>query len=253
MVDRVPVIATVLEEMLKQRLTHIHTNLPAKVITYDATTQTATVLPVGKHRQPTETGAALVPYPPIENVPVCHPRWGSWFIHGPLAEGDYVDLVFGETSIDRWRELGDDSEDPVFDHRFDLSDAIAIPSNLYPVAQALTGLSASGIVIGKMGGVQVFFDEEGVLHLGSREASDPVVVAEKLIPILKSFVPALTSLASLLPLQATPISTLIPDPTALTTFNQVSGQTIAALTALRGLLEDLENLSVGSSIVVADP
>lgn len=173
--NRTPSLANVIEEAIRDRLTHLHTNLPAKVISYDAAMQTATVKPTLKQRIPTDAGAALVDFPIIQDVPVCHPRWGSWFVHAPLAEGDFVDLIFGEASIDRWRELSGE-QDPQFDHRFDLSDAIALPMNLYPVAKALVGLSATAFSIGKMNSTQIHIDDGAVL-MGSALASIPVATS----------------------------------------------------------------------------
>lgn len=239
--NRRPSLQTVVEEALRQRIAHLHMNLPAKIISYDADTQTATVKPTVKHRLPTSGGSTLIDYPIIPDVPVCHPRWGAWFVHAPLAAGDFVDLIFGEASIDRWRELGGDNVDPVFDHRFDLSDAIAIPMNLYPVAQALVGLSSSHFSIGKLGGAQLHITDDGQFLLGSAAASIAVATAPKTIAQLQAFAPALGDLSTVLQTALAAVAGLMnaaatgsgaPLDTAATVVQASSSTLLASLQAL---------------------
>lgn len=234
--------ATVFDEVLRARLAHVHTSHPARVIDYDPVKQTANVLPVTKHMQLTTTGYEPVDYPVIPDVPVAFPRWGDWYVHAPLTPGDYVELLYGEASLDRWREFGLDDIDPEFPHRFDLSDAIAVPANIYPVAKTLVGLASTGFEIGKATGAKVYLDDTGGVHLGTREALDPVVVASRLIPVLQSFIPALASIQNTVAL-LTPLepSTYAP---ALAAFQ-------AALTALQTQLAQLAPPTIGSSKVTA--
>jgi hypothetical protein len=107
--------------------------------------------------------------------------------------------------------------------------------------------------------VQVFFDEDGSLHLGSKLASDPIVVATKLITTLRLFVPALTALVAMIsaqqPALAPGFATVDPGATLglAATSGTATGAAIAVLNALRDELNALQNLDVGSSIVQADP
>lgn len=187
----------VLEELLRECLAHVHTTTPARVISYDAATQTCACQPALRHQQPLQSGRSTsVAMPALADVPVAHPRWGSWFVHAPLAPGDFVVLVFGEASIDRWRELGGVAVDPEFLHRFDLSDAIAVPENVYPIAAALAGLSANTFSFGKVGGPQIHMHDDGTISLGAAVTVDAVAKASAVLTQLTALATVLGTIGA---------------------------------------------------------
>lgn len=212
-----PTLSETLDAFLRERLSHVHTRLPAQIISYDASVQTCSCQPVTRHRQPLQGGrTALIDWPVLAEVPVGSPRWGSWFMHGPLAPGDFVELVFGESSLDRWREIGGTGVDPVFDHRFDLSDAIAVPENVYPIAAALAGLSATTFSFGKVGGPQIHMHEDGTIALGSITPIDAAAVSSKVLTELVTISNILAAVVADMAIIAVPYPAVVSTAAAFT-------------------------------------
>lgn len=104
-------------------LMDMYFGMPAKVKSYDPATQYATV----EIQLFQKIAGELVPYPPIPNVPVNHPRSsdGSAHIHFPVKVGDDVTLMFSSRSLDNWKSSGgmSDPDDPRKNH---LSDCFAV-------------------------------------------------------------------------------------------------------------------------------
>jgi hypothetical protein len=124
---------------LDQGLANVHTCTPAYVVSYDESTQTATVQPT---LQRVYVGQAPVDLPQILQVPVVFPRVANAWLRLPIAKGDLVELRFSERSLDAWSQSdGATPLDPGIPHRFHLSDAIATPG-LYPQGQAIQALGA---------------------------------------------------------------------------------------------------------------
>lgn len=121
-------ISKLISAAIEKALTEIHTCLPARVESFDASTGLAKVVPLLKRKYVTEDTAVQLPV--ISGVPVVFPRTAGAWLRLPVSAGDYVLLVFSERSIDKWLESGGavDPEDP---SKFALNDAIAIPG-LYP-------------------------------------------------------------------------------------------------------------------------
>lgn len=82
----------------------LQTALPGRVISYDATAQTADVQPLLKWADflPGRT-RSLFDLPVLPDVLVCMPRAGQLGVHLPLDAGDLVLLVFCSRSIASWR------------------------------------------------------------------------------------------------------------------------------------------------------
>lgn len=88
----------------------LHCALPGKIVSFDASTNTAVVQPVVKKGNRT--------LPQLSDVPVCvHPL-------SEVAAGISCLLVFADLDIDAWWSSGD-TEEPVSGRMHDLSDAFA--------------------------------------------------------------------------------------------------------------------------------
>ncbi len=175
---RSPQLSDVIRDALEHRLSGVHVCMPAKVESYDPTTQTCTVRPQIKQtifvgQGETET----LEYPAIYSVPYAHPRAGNWFVHFPLTVGDIVTLVFAERALDLWRATASVRQ-PDHTRMHDLSDAIAMPCNLYPDAQALVGLNAGAASFGHALGKAVHVSQTTV-SLGSAAPVDSAATALK--------------------------------------------------------------------------
>lgn len=145
-----PGLAQLIIRAIEGRLYDLHTGLPAKVVSFDPTKQSAVVQPllvrvfVDENEQ-----FQQIEMPQIQNVPVIFPAGGGWSITWPLNAGDPVFLTFAERSLDHWLNapLGT-SVDPVHERKHDLSDAIAVPG-LRPFTAPSPNISATNLRIAR--------------------------------------------------------------------------------------------------------
>lgn len=111
---------TSIENMAKQKISEIHTAMPGKIISFDASTCTATVKPTLMYYTADDD---ILEYPLITGVPVFMPRAGSAQITYPVKADDSCLIVFSERSIDEWLGKGStDNHDP---RQYDLTDGFA--------------------------------------------------------------------------------------------------------------------------------
>lgn len=122
-----PSLATLIREAIESHMLDVHTALPCRIETFDATTQRANVKPEVKRvvRQADGTRVAES-LPVIPDVPVMFFSGGGFFISLPLQPGDTGMLVFCESSIDAWRSQNQDV-DPADARRHGLSGAVFVP------------------------------------------------------------------------------------------------------------------------------
>lgn len=149
--------ADVLRAILSSELLDVHTALPGRVRSYDASAQTADVVlgarrvvPASDEDVDEDTSEE---YPILVAVPVVWPRGGGYRLHAPLAAGDGVLVVFPESSIDRWLDSGD-AGDPSITTRHGIDGAIAIPGLGFRGSK-ITSAPTDGLVVGKDGGPDV--------------------------------------------------------------------------------------------------
>lgn len=111
---------TSIENMARQKISEIHTAMPGKIISFDASTCTATVKPTLMYYTADDD---ILEFPLITGVPVFMPRAGSAQITYPVKAGDSCLIVFSERSIDEWLGKGStDNHDP---RQYDLTDGFA--------------------------------------------------------------------------------------------------------------------------------
>lgn len=137
----------VVQQMIENRVTDVHTALPGIVDSYDDTTQIAEVTPAVK--RVLKNGKEVI-LPKCTSVPILFPGGGNAVIKFPIEKGDLVLLVFCERSIDDVVVSGRLSN-PNQKRKHSLSDAVAIPG-LLPRSGSYTGAS---IVIEKNGTVDI--------------------------------------------------------------------------------------------------
>lgn len=133
----------------RAQLARVHTSIPGVVRSYDSATQTAVVQPVVRFKFRDGDGAIQNYTPePIADVPVAFPGAGSFSITWPLAAGDLVTLVFAERSITEWKATAGATVEAADTRRFDLTDAIAIPSLRSPADPIPgAGIAANVLVV----------------------------------------------------------------------------------------------------------
>ncbi len=181
-----PDLADLLLEMRRSTIAQIAGNLPAKVVSYDSSTQTVTVEVLSfKRVQNPDTGEiATEDYPKINNVPVMWMNGGNMSFTTPLSQGDTGFISASERSIDGWKATGNASEE-TFARRFDITDSVFYPMGK-PPAQPLpaSAVSASASVLS--------FD---TLLLGDNTASQKVVRGDRMRSIDNLYVAPLDSWA----------------------------------------------------------
>jgi hypothetical protein len=148
-----------------QRATaEVNVSLPGVVLSYNSTTQTATVRPVVRESFEDDDGEIYnVDFAPIPSVPVAHWRAGDFAIHAPLKPGDFVTLLVSDRSIDEFMATGSDDVTPQMLRRFDWTDAIAIP--MPPSPTPLEGMLDDAMFIGANASVGITMTEAGQIKM----------------------------------------------------------------------------------------
>ena len=158
-----------LERFWDNRAEELHTALPGRVVRYESAHQTVDVEPTVRRSIPATDGSRVrEPMPTIRAVPVAWPRAGGFFVHMPIAAGDFVLLVCCERDLARWRVTGELS-DPIDRRSHHLSHAVAIPG-LYPRTRELADTPSDALVIGHEGGATIRIRDDGEIHVGSAAA-----------------------------------------------------------------------------------
>jgi hypothetical protein len=121
--NKQPTITEWIASGVEKGINEVHVCLPAIIDTFDATTQTAKVLPAIQRIRLSD--GEFFDIPPITNVPVQFPSAGGFSLTFPVKKGDEVLLVFGERSIDTWQQSGG-IQQPLDRRKHDYTDAIAI-------------------------------------------------------------------------------------------------------------------------------
>lgn len=175
--NQTPTLAGVIRMAIDSAQRSVYTALPARVESYDATSQTCSAQPVLLGEYIDEAGdRQTLRDPIIENVPVVFPSAGDFAITFPLSAGDTVLLVFSSRSLDKWLIAGGEI-DPNDGRRQHLSDAIAIPGlRALPDAIGSDGTSGNSLVV-----------KGGSIRLGSSAANDPVVRKSDLDAFVSTF------------------------------------------------------------------
>jgi hypothetical protein len=124
---------------IEGRLKDLHTCMPGIIVSFDASTQTASVQPAIQ-RIFTERGAVNLPV--CVDVPVAFPGGGDFFLTFPVKAGDECILLFSERAIDYWHVNGG-TQLPAEYRLHDLSDGIA-QVGLNSQAKKLAALQMDG-------------------------------------------------------------------------------------------------------------
>jgi hypothetical protein len=152
----------------------MHTCLPAKVVKYNATTQTADVQPLVKRPGRNEDGEVTYSELPLyPNIQVAYPRAGKFTVYLPCAAGTYGHLIFLDMANGEARSTGQVSE-PQDVQRHGGAYAIFYPGGV-PDPEALYDAPSYMYVGIDDNDAQVEF-EEGEIRVG-KGATDYVALA----------------------------------------------------------------------------
>lgn len=180
---------------IEAALEHVHTATIAIVDSYDGSTQRANV--VSAVRRPL-TNAAGEPvyedFPPFESVPVVWARNRTGGLHGPLASGDCVLLVFLQIGIAEWRQRGGTQN--AADTRTHSEGFPVAIAGVRPDLEPLPGVVGDAWELGFFGaGIGRVSIKSGEILLGVG-ATKPIALAQALAVELAKITSAVNSLIS---------------------------------------------------------
>lgn len=209
-----PEWAELLRLAIEERLFHLHTGLPAKVVEYDPACQCATVQPMLKRAIRNEDGEVeVLTIPPITRAPVIFPSGNGYRIAWKLAKDDVVFLTFAERSLDKVLDAEKGRVlDPLDSRKHDLSDAVVIPgfrqrgsAQPDPGDDLVIGAEdgSTQITITKNGDVTI--KAEGTIKIGDG-ASESAVLGDALATWLTSTLQVASPLGPIGPAVAPPVA-----------------------------------------------
>jgi hypothetical protein len=145
--DKFPMIQQVVESMIGQYDFDLRCAAPGIIRSFNAEEQTVVVQLAIKEIINNNNTIESKTIPELLDVPLINPRAGNFIITMPVAAGDECLVIFSDTCIDSWWELGEDkdnpqskgAQEPMSIRRHDLSDAFAIlaPSSQKVKAQEI--------------------------------------------------------------------------------------------------------------------
>jgi len=169
-----------ISRIIASRLIDLHTAMPGRVKSYNASNQTADIEPMLMRQVPSggpEDEDTLETIPILPSVPVMFPSGGSgFFISFPLQEGDTVMLVFNERDCTNYRDTGNLSN-PALPTTHGLTSAVAFPVNYGQKNNTFSDASSSNMVIGKDGGSANLTVKSNRLEVGG--PGDSVALSSK--------------------------------------------------------------------------
>lgn len=157
---------------IARSLDGVHTAIPAKVTSYTAPLQQCAVEPV------------IAGMPPLEDVPVLWPRGGGYFMHLPLAAGDWVLLVFCEQDFSPWR-LSGSAMAPALLRRHGLF-SYALPGAAPDVSPLASAAALTGAAIGSDAGVIVQVGSSAVQIGPAGVGALPVLTASEFSSLMST-------------------------------------------------------------------
>jgi len=126
-----PKLADAIVDAMEAERARVRTVIPGRIISYDSSTQKATVRPVVQSSYKDEqTGERRTTLPPaIPECPVNFPQGsdGGFAITWPLKSGDPVEIRIASRSLEKWQNQGGTDVEPDNFRRHDLTDAIVDP------------------------------------------------------------------------------------------------------------------------------
>lgn len=163
-------LAELIHMAIDSRLIDLHVSLPAKVESYDASTQTVSVTPMINRMVPdgdTPPNYVSEKLPKLADVPVKFQRCKQFTMTFPLVAGDYGLLVFCERNPGTFRSTGNQS-DPGDLSMHGLGGAVFIPG-MYPDANAAQTADATNMIIGSDtdGNSRIEVKPTGGINLGA--------------------------------------------------------------------------------------
>jgi len=151
--SRSPALGEVLEGVRAATSADVRVACIARVVRWDSSTpREVDVQPVHLRAYTDEAGdRATDKQPVIPSVPLVYPGGGGFVVTWPMTVGDEVLLVFSDDSLDKYLQVGGQSDiDPADDRRHSLTDAVAF-AGIRSLGSA-TSVATGAVQIGTNGG-----------------------------------------------------------------------------------------------------
>jgi hypothetical protein len=169
--QRSPTIGQVFARHREVTKRQIRVAMPAQVLAFDPATQTVDVQPLVDDQTQQEDGTfEPLPFPVLTHVPVGFMAAGGFRITLPVTAGDTGQVVVNDLSLDLWKQQGGHVT-PKEQRRHHIADATFYPG-MHPDNASWTGVSASGVTIGKDGGPQIVL-RAGTIEFGGSDLAPP--------------------------------------------------------------------------------
>jgi len=188
---RRPKAAEVIARAIDARMLRLHTLLPAKVTSYDASKQKVSIQPLIKEPYLDEDDSRQIEsMPVISGVPVVFLSAGGFRFTCPISDGSLIIegktipattgcALFAERSMDRWLSGSGQEVDPAIDHMHKETDAVFIPG-LNPFGAPLQSCPTDHATAGADAGQQIHF-HNSIICIGDESGSDFIAMAQKVM------------------------------------------------------------------------
>ena len=185
-------IRTAIRTIVDDAVRDLHTAIPGEIVSYDSSTQRATVKVSIKRA--TVAGATFE-VPEITEAPVVFPRSGEYQITYPLAAGDGCLILFSERSLDTWKPNGGTVEPSEIVRFHDYTDALVLPG----LCADCTGLEVDSgdedALVIQSSSAKVVLASDGRVYIGKRGAtpSEATVLGDVLASGLESILNSIST------------------------------------------------------------
>jgi len=183
-----------IRRIIDSRMIDLHTALPGRVKSYDATKQVADIELMITRQVPTggtEDADVVETIPVLPSVPVLFISAGSFFISVPLQENDPVLVIFCERDINHYRATGNVG-DPSTPQTHGLNGAVCIPCNFGQYTNTIQDVSSTDMVLGKDSGTANITITASTIEVGG--STDAAALASKVNAELTKISTTLSSL-----------------------------------------------------------
>jgi len=188
-----------IKRIIDSRVIDLHTALPGRVKSYDASKQTADIEAMISRQIPTggtEDPDIIENLPVLPSIPVLFLSAGGFFVSLPLQVDDPVLIIFCERDINHYRATGNIG-DPSTPQTHSLNGAVCIPVNFSQYNNNIQDVSTTNMVLGKDGGSSNITITTSTIEVGG--SSDAATLDSKLqteLGKIKATLDSLTGQAS---------------------------------------------------------
>lgn len=174
----------IIRKIVNEKISKIHTCLPAKIESYNPQKMRAKVTLLAKK----ELEGQMVNIPPIVEVPVALLKAGPFVIRQPFQKGDPVLVVFGEKAIDKLLITGN-PEDPQLKRHHSYDDAMVIGglqleqdpdlNSDYTEDLLIENKDTNSRIVIQKGG-EIIIEDPSKIYIGSPEANEGAALGTSL-------------------------------------------------------------------------